>query len=155
LAGTWLLHTVVGLHYVLAATLATQVSILWNFVGCELLVWQEGSHRRLRRLPLFLALNNTDLVVRLPLLALLVGMLGLGVGLATAITLVVAAGARYLVLDRVVYRKQSSPSRVAPRHRRAGLGPAHRSEPGVPISGTVLTGAPPSWSARGGAVQGG
>jgi dolichol-phosphate mannosyltransferase len=106
LAVTWLLHSLAGLNYVIAAVIATQVAIMWNFAGCELLVWHEGRRQRLRRLPPFLALNNNDLVVRLPLLALFVDGLGLGVGLATLLTLAVAAVARYLLVDRLVYRRR-------------------------------------------------
>ncbi|OAA26725.1 putative membrane protein [Frankia sp. EI5c] len=106
LASTWLLHHAAGLNYVVAATVGTQVAIVWNFVGCELLVWHGGRRFSPRRLLPFLVINNVDLVLRLPLLALLVERWGLGVGLATLITLAAAVVVRYVAVDRTIYRSR-------------------------------------------------
>nr|MDT0664085.1 GtrA family protein [Micromonospora sp. DSM 115978] len=103
---TWALHAA-GLHYLVAAVIATQVAVLWNFVGCELLVWEREKTSRLRRYFPFAAVNNVDLVLRVPLLALLVDRLALGVGTATLLTLATAVVVRYLVVDRVIYREPS------------------------------------------------
>ncbi|WP_054571012.1 glycosyltransferase family 2 protein [Frankia sp. R43] len=107
LATTWLLHHAAGLNYLVAATVGTQVAIVWNFVGCELLVWHGPERVPLRRFLPFLLINNADLVLRLPLLTLLVDGWGLGVGLSTLITLAVAVVARYFVVDRTIYRTRS------------------------------------------------
>ncbi|SNQ48377.1 Glycosyl transferase [Frankia canadensis] len=103
LLGTAALHRL-GLHYLAAAIIATQIAIAWNFAGCELLVWDRQNGSRLRRYPPFAMVNNLDLVIRLPLLALLVGRWGLGVGVATLLSLAVAVLVRYLVVDRLIYR---------------------------------------------------
>lgn len=109
LLGTAVLHHL-GLHYLAAAILATQLAIAWNFVGCELLVWdrQAGSRRRLY--PTFAIINNLDLVIRLPLLALLVGRWGFGIGTATLLSLAAAVIVRYLVVERLVYRRRPAGS---------------------------------------------
>ncbi|MCM3884831.1 glycosyltransferase [Frankia sp. R82] len=123
LLGTAALHHL-GLHYLAAAIIATQVAIAWNFVGCELLVWDRREGSRRRRYPAFALLNNLDLVIRLPLLALLVGRWGLGVGVATLLSLAAAVLARYLVVDRLVYRPRPT---SRPAGRRATRHPAGRS----------------------------
>jgi dolichol-phosphate mannosyltransferase len=135
LFGTAVLHHL-GLHYLAAAILATQVAIAWNFAGCELLVWDRQAGSRLRRYPTFAVINNVDLVIRLPLLALLVGRWGVGIGTATLLSLAAAVIVRYLVVERMVYRR-STPStasggsagpsravrlgRAQSAHRRGGL----------------------------------
>ncbi|MGD9525526.1 glycosyltransferase [Pseudonocardia sp.] len=104
LAVLWLLNTGYGMHYLPAAVISTQVAILWNFVLLELLVFTH--HRRWRvggRLLSFLALNNVDLIARLPLLALLVERGGMAVVPATAATLLVAFVLRFLITDRLIY----------------------------------------------------
>lgn len=105
----WLLNTVLGLHYVPSAVLSTQVAILWNFALIDLLVFTGARRRRLRlRLLSFALLNNVDLAVRIPLLALLVEQAGMGVLPATAVTLVAAFAVRFLVTDRLIYLRQEA-----------------------------------------------
>ncbi|WP_235490223.1 GtrA family protein, partial [Frankia sp. AvcI1] len=122
LVGTAALHHL-GLHYLAAAILATQVAIAWNFVGCELLVWDRQAGSRLRRYPAFAIINNLDLVVRLPLLALLVGRWGFGVGTATLLSLAAAVIIRYLVVERLVYRRRPAPA-PAPTPANGPAGPS-------------------------------
>ena len=93
-----------GAPYLLAAVLATQIAIGWNFLLAERLVFagrRQGSGRR--RFARFSAVNNADLVVRLPLLALLVGVVGMSPVAGTAITLLVAFLLRFLLTDTLVY----------------------------------------------------
>lgn len=97
------LLTALGLHYVLAAALAVQVAIVWNFVGAELIIFRDRRvgklwHRAVR----YHILSNTDLL-RLPFVALLVGEFGVSVLLATALTLVGAVALRYSLAARLVY----------------------------------------------------
>jgi dolichol-phosphate mannosyltransferase len=125
LVGTALLHRA-GLHYLLAAGIATQLAILWNFAGCELLVWQRSRRSRLRRYLPFAVVNNLDLVFRLPLLAVLVDTWHIGVGLATFLTLLAAVVVRYLVVDRTVYRERSRRARHSARLRAALSGVVQR-----------------------------
>jgi dolichol-phosphate mannosyltransferase len=104
LVGTWALDRA-GLHYLISAIIATQVAVAWNFAGCELLVWENfpGSRRR-RYLP-FAFVNSLDLLLRLPALAFLVGRWHLGVATATFITLLMAVVLRFLLMDKIVYRR--------------------------------------------------
>ncbi len=109
LVATTLLHRA-GLHYVAAAVLATQLAILWNFMGCELLVWERSNVSRFSRFWRYLSfgfVNNLDLVLRIPLLALLVEHWHIGVEVATLATLVAAVVVRYLVVDRLIYRERA------------------------------------------------
>ncbi|MCK9877592.1 glycosyltransferase family 2 protein [Frankia sp. Ag45/Mut15] len=147
LLGTAALHHL-GLHYLAAAIIATQAAIAWNFVGCELLVWDRRDGSRLRRYPTFALLNNLDLVIRLPLLALLVGRWGVGVGIATLLSLAAAVLVRYLVVDRLVYRTRPVPpptGRRAPRHLSGRARPTARERTLVPAAaaaGEEATDAP-------------
>lgn len=100
----WLLTTSAGMHYALASVLSTQVAIVWNFVLLDVFVFT-GAHRwgRRGRFGSFLVVNNIDLLLRVPLLALLVERFGFGVLAGTVVTLLVAFGFRFLVTDRLVY----------------------------------------------------
>ncbi len=98
--------TAAGVHYVVAAILATQIANVWNFIGCELLVWHDKKGSRQRRIIPFMLLNSSDLVLRLPLLAFFVERWGLGVGTGTLLTLVVASALRFLLIDRLIYRSR-------------------------------------------------
>jgi dolichol-phosphate mannosyltransferase len=107
----WLLTSVLGLHYVPAAVLSTQVAIFWNFALLDLLVFTEARRWRLRRRLLsFVLLNNIDLVLRIPLLTLLVEQVGLGVLPGTAVTLLAAFALRFLVTDRMIYLRKRVPA---------------------------------------------
>ncbi|GIJ45043.1 hypothetical protein Val02_19290 [Virgisporangium aliadipatigenens] len=104
LAVTWLLVEVAGVHYLVAAVAATQAAIAWNFALVDLLVFRRRRGRRLAaRLGRFLLVNNADLALRLPALAVLVGWCGVDELVATAVTIAVAFLARFLVVDRIVY----------------------------------------------------
>jgi dolichol-phosphate mannosyltransferase len=100
----WLLTSIGGLHYAVAAVLSTQVAIVWNFILLDLFVFT-GKHRwGVRgRFGSFLLLNNVDLLLRIPLLALLVERFGFGILTGTVVTLVAAFGFRFLVTERLVY----------------------------------------------------
>lgn len=99
----WLLTELVGVHYLPAAVVANQVGIAWNFALLDVLFHHRRSRRWPRRLSTFFLLNNADLLVRIPLLAVLVAYLGVGYLLGTVITLVVMFLVRFFVTDRVIY----------------------------------------------------
>jgi dolichol-phosphate mannosyltransferase len=109
LATLWLLSDVIGVHYLPAAVVANQVGIGWNFVLVDLLFHHRRGRRWPRRLGTFLLLNNADLLIRIPLLAVLVGFVGVGYLLATVITLVAMFLVRFLVTDRVIYVPRPEP----------------------------------------------
>jgi dolichol-phosphate mannosyltransferase len=109
LATAVLVHS--GLSYVVAATGATQVAITYNFVLVDRLLF--SARRRgswLSRYARFAAINNTDLVARLPLLYFLVSYVGVHYLLANAATLLVAFGLRFILTDRFVYSKSTAPA---------------------------------------------
>jgi dolichol-phosphate mannosyltransferase len=93
-------------HYLLAAILATEVSTTWNFIFTELLVFsgpKPGS--LLSRGIKFYLMNNAALLLRLPLLALLVGPLGIHLLVANIITLVLLFLFRFIIADAAIYAK--------------------------------------------------
>lgn len=93
-----------GMHYAVASVIATQFAIVWNFLFLDVFVFTGSRRLRLRgRFGSFLALNNLDLLLRIPLLAILVEVGHMGVLPGTVITLVAAFGFRFLVTDRLVY----------------------------------------------------
>ncbi len=84
--------------------MANQCAIVWNFVLTDTLVFGDRRRRRLPgRFARFAALNNVDLIARVPMLAILVGEFGLGYLTATVLTLCIMAVARFAVLDRLIY----------------------------------------------------
>ncbi|MCZ0978897.1 glycosyltransferase family 39 protein [Streptomyces diastatochromogenes] len=108
-AALWFFHSTVGLHQLLGATLATQVSSLWNWALLETLVYRggQGGSRRaaLARGAAFLALNNLLLLGRLPLLELFV-LAGVGLLTANVLSLVVLFVVRFLFSDLLIYRRR-------------------------------------------------
>jgi dolichol-phosphate mannosyltransferase len=104
LATLWLLSKLLGMNYLLAEVLANQVAIAWNFLLLDLLLFHHRRHSHWTgRFGKFLLLANSDLVARIPLLGLLVAHAHMDVLVATAITLIAAFGARYVVTDRFIY----------------------------------------------------
>ncbi|MEU9476238.1 glycosyltransferase family 2 protein [Streptomyces sp. NPDC048191] len=109
LVGLWAL-TALGMHYVLAEILANQLGVAWNFLLIEQLLFRDRrAHRRWwDRLGRFALLANADLVLRIPLIALLVGRFGMGALPATALALVMTFVLRFAGTEALVY---------LPRHR--------------------------------------
>ena len=104
LATLWLLSKPLGMNYLLAEVLANQVAIIWNFLLLDFLLFSDRRHSHWTgRFGKFLVLANSDLVARIPLLGLLVAHAHMNVLVATAITLIAAFGARYVVTDRFIY----------------------------------------------------
>lgn len=103
----------VGVHYVPAAIIAAEVTILTNFALQEKLVFagetRSASALRMRFLQ-SVGFNNVEAVLRLPVLVLLVELLMLDSVLAQAGTLAAAFVVRYVFHAKVVYRKRDSSS---------------------------------------------
>jgi dolichol-phosphate mannosyltransferase len=116
LVGLWAL-TVLGMHYVPAEILANQLGVAWNFLLIEQLLFRDRrAHRRWwDRLGRFALLANADLVLRIPLIALLVGRFGMGALPATALALVMTFVLRFAGTEALVYL----PRRRGSRARRA------------------------------------
>jgi glycosyltransferase involved in cell wall biosynthesis len=95
-----------GLNYLAAAIIATQVSTTWNYLLTDRLVY--GGPKRLgaaRRYLAFLITNNVLLLLRIPVLALLVGSLGMHYLAANLLTLVLTFIARFATSDRLIFHK--------------------------------------------------
>jgi dolichol-phosphate mannosyltransferase len=102
----WLLMREVGLHYLAAAVVSTEIAILHNFLLQERLVFRDlrdGRHGWWMRAAHSVLYNNADTLVRLPLLALLVEVLGVPSVPGQALTLAVAFLARFFFVSTVVY----------------------------------------------------
>ncbi|MGI5437466.1 glycosyltransferase [Streptomyces shenzhenensis] len=119
LAGLWAL-TALGLHYVPAEILANQLGVAWNFLLIEQLLFRDRrAHRRWwDRAGRFALLANADLVLRIPLIALLVGRFGTGALPATALALVTTFALRFLGTEALVYLPRRRAAQGAGRPRR-------------------------------------
>ncbi len=99
----WTFFEVLGWHHLVGAALATQVSTAWNFTLVDRLVYRgDRSRDWLSRAAPFFLLNNLLLVVRLPVLQALV-LVGVGVLLSNAVTLLALFIVRFVISDRVIF----------------------------------------------------
>ena len=100
----WMFLRFGHLPYLLAAVLSTQVSTTWNFVGMELFVFADRKSGGLwSRYWRFCLLNNTVMLARLPLLALMVEVLHTPETAANVITLLAVFLVRFGISDRFIY----------------------------------------------------
>jgi len=127
-----------SLPYLLAAVLATQVSTTWNFIGMELFVFSDrksgGPWGRYWR---FCVLNNTVMLARLPLLAVMVQVLHTPKSLANVITLLAVFLVRFGISDRFIYEEEGEKDMVPVETPTTKVGPIEIS---VEDSGTELKG---------------
>ncbi|MFG2886079.1 glycosyltransferase [Streptomyces sp. NPDC048297] len=112
LVGLWALIAL-GVHYVPAEILANQLGVAWNFLLIEHLLFRDrrGHRRWWDRLGRFALLANADLVLRIPLIALFVDRLGMGVLAATALALVTTFLLRFAGTEALVYLPRRKPAR--------------------------------------------
>lgn len=96
---------VVGVHYLVAAVVATQGSTLWNFVGHQGLIFAGRPTQRSLpgRLSRYFLVNNLALLPRAPILAALVGWLGMPYLEANLATLIGLALVRFALADRWIW----------------------------------------------------
>jgi len=105
-----------GLHYLVAATLATEASTTWLFVLTERLVFRGPKPGSVpSRAVRFFLLNHLALVARLPVLALAVEWLGVPVVPANVATLVLLFLVRFLVADAAIYGAGADSVPLPPR----------------------------------------
>jgi dolichol-phosphate mannosyltransferase len=113
----WQLTTLLDMHYLPAAVIATQVAITWNLVLTEWLFRGRRHRGPLSRVTRFFLLGNADLVLRVPALAFMVDQAGVNYMVANVLTLVVSFLVRFLVVDRVIYSRRpaaaAAPAEVA------------------------------------------
>jgi dolichol-phosphate mannosyltransferase len=106
----WLLHGAAGVHYLPAAVLANMIAVGWNFLLTDKLLYRDRRHRSLAgRSIRFFVLGNADLLLRIPLLAVLVDGAHIGVLVANLGTLVASFVVRFLILDKVIYLAKPPP----------------------------------------------
>ncbi|MFI9152166.1 GtrA family protein [Streptomyces sp. NPDC053367] len=104
-----------GLAYTPAEILANQAGLLWNFALIDSFVYRrQRRHRRAVRLLSFAAVGNADLVARIPLAALLMSTADMTAVPATALAMVLVFTARFLVVDRLLYRGPRTPQAAVP-----------------------------------------
>ena len=98
-------NEVVGMHYALAAIVASQVSTLNNFILTELWVFRgrDARHHIVVRYLSFNALNMATLVVRVPLLVLITEWIGLLPVVSNVIAIGVTFGIRYFIADNWIW----------------------------------------------------
>jgi glycosyltransferase involved in cell wall biosynthesis len=101
----WLFEQLAGVHYAMAAVLATQFSTLWNFVLTEAWVFRGRAFRRhpAIRVGGFFAMNNAALLIRVPLLIALVSVIGFGSVTANVISLLVIFMLRFAISDTWIW----------------------------------------------------
>jgi dolichol-phosphate mannosyltransferase len=103
-----------GLHYLLAAVLATQCSTLSNFLLTERFVFTNREPRlgRASRAISYFAMNNATLLLRGPMLVLLVATWGMEELLANFVSLVALTVVRFGVADSVIWSGRPEPAPV-------------------------------------------
>lgn len=98
-----------GVGYLLAAIVGSEVTIATNFILQERFVFHESSAHRafwVRVVHTF-GVNNAELLIRIPILALLVKYVHLSELAGAAAALLLAFAGRYLFLSKVTYRRRS------------------------------------------------
>ncbi|WP_432058645.1 glycosyltransferase [Streptomyces sp. bgisy022] len=116
LAALWAL-TGAGVHYLPAEIAANQFGVAWNFLLIETLLFRERRRHRhwADRTARFALLANADLVVRLPLIALLVSRFGMTAVPATALALAITFVLRFVGTEALVYLpRRRRPRRSTP-----------------------------------------
>lgn len=107
-----------GLHYLVSAVFATEVSTLWNFELTEHWVFSQKERREGARwrMLLFFAMNNAALLLRGPIIYLLTDQLGMYYLVSNLFSLVALTVLRYAVADRVIWGRAKSRSYVPATH---------------------------------------
>jgi dolichol-phosphate mannosyltransferase len=105
-----------GSHYLLAAIVATELTILSNFLMQERLVFQDihGGLPLWQRILAAFGFNNIETLVRIPVLVLLVSVLLVPGLVAQAATLAAAFLIRFAFTSRVIYRIRPDAGRPLP-----------------------------------------
>jgi len=105
---TMALLLAVGVHYLSAVAVSTVVAATWNFVLTDTLLFRTRRTRPTHeRWLAYLGLSVVDIVLRVPVVAVMVEVAGAGVMTATLASIVLAGVLRFLVVDRWLYRHTS------------------------------------------------
>jgi dolichol-phosphate mannosyltransferase len=117
------LLTGAGMHYLPAEIVANQFGVVWNFLLIEVLLFRDRRRHRhwADRAGRFTLLANADLLLRIPLIALLVAWLGMAVLPATALALLTTFVLRFAATEALVYLpRRKSTGRAARADAPAG-----------------------------------
>lgn len=138
-AALWLLVTGLGLSVLLGAVIATQVSTTWNYLLTDRLVFTgEKARPGWQRYLGFASVNNVVLLLRLPLLAWLVGVLSGHYLAANVITLIAAFAVRFIASDLFLFAPRRDMTITARPPRIGSSSPAHASP--AAEEGSIRTG---------------
>lgn len=110
-----------GVHYVFAAVVAAELTIMSNFLLQERLVFGTIRHKANTRRTRFIhsfAFNSLEAMLRLPVLMLAVETLLINTVLAQAVTLLGAFALRYLYHVKIVYLSRPPTARASATPRR-------------------------------------
>lgn len=130
------------LHYLAGAVLATEASTAWLFLLTERYVFQGAKPRTTgSRAVRFFALNHLALLARLPLLAVLVELLGVGVLPANILTLALLFLVRFVIADSGIYRRGPSVRTPSGEPMRVIVNAAPMGRPAAKAAETHANGA--------------
>jgi dolichol-phosphate mannosyltransferase len=99
----WAATDGLGIHYVVSAILATQLSTAWNFALSEWWVFKAERTGRFTRLFWFAVMNNAWLAARVPFLFVLTEWAGLHYLLSNFIALAASTLARFAIADTWIW----------------------------------------------------
>jgi dolichol-phosphate mannosyltransferase len=124
--------TELGGNYIVAAIVASEVTIIANFLLLERLVFNDMRDQASgvwSRFAKSFTFNNVELLIRIPIVALMVNGGQLSVVIATAITLFVAFVVRFVFHSLVVYAPRKSDAKPV------GTGQSDRKTRGIVFKG--------------------
>ena len=121
-----LLTDLVGLHYLLGVVMATQASTTWNFVLTDRWVFddREAKGTAISRFTKFWAVNNSALLLRVPIIVALTSGFGVRYLISSLATLIGLMLVRFGAADAWIWRATRDrlvPARVGIRDRLAGI----------------------------------
>ncbi|NIV30284.1 MAG: hypothetical protein GWN58_12555, partial [Anaerolineae bacterium] len=107
-----------GVHFLASAAVATQGSTLWNFVLHDQLVFRQDVRRYgwAGRFTRYLVVNNTMLLLRTPLLAVLVEWFGLHYVLANLAALALMTALRFLAAQLWIFASPRAAAKSQPSY---------------------------------------
>jgi putative flippase GtrA len=121
----WAATDGIGIHYVVSAILATQLSTAWNFALSEWWVFKAERTGRWTRLFWFSVMNNAWLAARVPFLFMLTEWVGLHYLLSNFIALAASTLARFAIADTWIWTGRGSGPLGSPGRTRTFLYDIH------------------------------
>lgn len=108
----FVLTGLLGVNYLVSAVLATQGSTGWNFVLSDRWVFHNRNMPSLslgQRAFGYFAMNNGMLLLRGPMLAVLVSLLGVNYLIANLVSLIAMTALRYAISDNLIWGRNVTP----------------------------------------------